>query len=438
MAKKINLNFLFVTAVSIFLTVFFTSVISYRLFQKEVFSELSSFADIMDDLDLLTQMKNQGFLRPDNELRITWIAPDGSVLYDSYVTASLDNHGKRPEIVKALQNGEGSCIRKSETMEQNIFFHAKTMEDGTILRIAKQAGSIWHLYQNTLPVTFLIAALSFIFCLWIATRLTKSFVLPIEQMAQHLDAPQDAATYKELAPFLSLIRSQHEEMVKNAKIRQEFTANVSHELKTPLASISGYAELIATGMASKKEARHFAAEIHGSAQRLLSLINDILQLSELDAAGGQNLSTEPVELYELSARCIQTMTPVAEKHGVTLSLSGKTLWLDGDKALLEEMLCNLCDNAIRYNKKGGHVWITVSDGLTVRDDGIGIPQKHQKRVFERFFRVDKSRSRKTGGTGLGLAIVKHIAEVHHADLTLESEENTGTTIRIRFHTTPHP
>ena len=132
------------------------------------------------------------------------------------------------------------------------------------------------------------------------------------------------------------------------------------------------------------------------------------------------------------------MTPVAEKHGVTLSLSGKTLWLDGDKALLEEMLCNLCDNAIRYNKKGGHVWITVSDGLTVRDDGIGIPQKHQKRVFERFFRVDKSRSRKTGGTGLGLAIVKHIAEVHHADLTLESEENTGTTIRIRFHTTPHP
>ena len=185
-------------------------------------------------------------------------------------------------------------------------------------------------------------------------------------------------------------------------------------------------------MASKKEARHFAAEIHGSAQRLLSLINDILQLSELDAAGGQNLSAEPVELYELSARCIRTMAPVAEKHGVILSLSGTPLWLRGDKALLEEMLCNLCDNAIRYNQKGGHVWVTVSDGLTIRDDGIGIPQKHQKRVFERFFRVDKSRSRKTGGTGLGLAIVKHIAEVHHADLTLESEENAGTTIRIRF------
>lgn len=433
MAKKINLNFLFVTAVSIILTVFFTSVISYRLFQKEVFSELSSFADIMDDLNLLTQMQNQGFLRPDNELRVTWIAADGSVLYDSYVRdTSLDNHGKRPEVVQALQNGEGACIRKSETMEQNIFFHAKTMEDGTVLRIAKKAGSIWHLYQNTLPVTFLIAALSFVFCLWIAARLTKSFVRPIEQMAQHLDQPPDTATYKELMPFLSLIRAQHEEMVKNAKIRQEFTANVSHELKTPLASISGYAELIATGMASKKEARHFAAEIHGSAQRLLSLINDILQLSELDAAGGQNLSTEPVELYELSARCIRTMAPVAEKHGVILSLSGTPLWLRGDKALLEEMLCNLCDNAIRYNQKGGHVWVTVSDGLTIRDDGIGIPQKHQKRVFERFFRVDKSRSRKTGGTGLGLAIVKHIAEVHHADLTLESEENAGTTIRIRF------
>ncbi len=255
---------------------------------------------------------------------------------------------------------------------------------------------------------------------------------PIEQMAGNLSQPEQMNTYKELMPFISLIHSQHEEMIKHAKIRQEFTANVSHELKTPLASISGYSELIATGMASKKEARHFAVKIHDNAQRLLTLINDILQLSELDAASGQNLSIEPVDLYELAARCMETLEPVAEKHGISLSLEGTSLKLYADKTLMEEMLCNLCDNAIRYNKKGGHVWISVTDRLTVRDDGIGIPQKHQKRVFERFFRVDKSRSKKTGGTGLGLAIVKHIAEVHHADISLDSEENIGTAFCVRF------
>lgn len=433
MAKKINLNFLLIIAISIFLTVFSTAVVSYQLFKQEVFSDLSSFAEMTDDLDLMEQMKLQGIIMPENELRITWIAGDGSVLYDSYTKdAALDNHSGRPEIIQAKKNGEGSCIRRSQTTGQNIFFYARTMEDGTFLRIAKEAGSIWNIYRNALPVTAFIAALSFAFCLWIASRLTKAFVRPIEQMAENLNRPEQLNTYKELMPFIALIHSQHEEMMKHAKIRQEFTANVSHELKTPLASISGYSELIATGMASKKEARHFAAEIHDNAKRLLTLINDILQLSELDAVSGQNLSVEPVDLYELAAHCMETMAPVAEKHGISLSLEGTSLKLYADKALMEEMLCNLCDNAIRYNKKGGHVWITVTDRLTVWDDGIGIPQKHQKRVFERFFRVDKSRSKKTGGTGLGLAIVKHIAEAHHADISLDSEENIGTAFCVRF------
>lgn len=433
MAKKINLNFLLVIAISIFLTVFSTAVVSYQLFRQEVFSDLSSFAEMTDNLNFMEQMKDQGIIMPENELRITWIAGDGSVLYDSYTNDdALDNHSERPEIMQAQKNGQGSCIRRSQTTGQNIFFYARSMEDGTFLRIAKEAGSIRNIYLNALPATAFIAALSFVICLWIASRLTKAFVRPIEQMAGNLSQPEQLNTYKELMPFISLIHSQHEEMMNHAKIRQEFTANVSHELKTPLASISGYSELIATGMASKKEARHFAAEIHDNAQRLLTLINDILQLSELDAASGQNLSIEPVDLYELAARCLEAMEPVAEKHGISLSLEGTSLKLYADKTLMEEMLCNLCDNAIRYNKKGGHVWISVTDRLTVRDDGIGIPQKHQKRVFERFFRVDKSRSKKTGGTGLGLAIVKHIAEVHHADISLDSEENTGTSFCVRF------
>lgn len=437
MVKKINLNFVLITAVSIFLTTVLTTFVFYRHFQREVFSELSSFAQMVDHLDLMKQMQDQGFVQPENELRITWIAADGTVLYDSYAgDEGLGNHGNRPEIAAALQNGQGYCIRQSETMGRNIFFYARRTGDGSIIRIAKEAGNIWSVFGSALPITFLLAVLSFFLCMWIAGRLTRAFMKPIEEMAVHLDQTGQECVYREFVPVLALIRAQHEEIVQNAKIRQEFAANVSHELKTPLTSISGYAELIATGMASKKKARHFAAEIHENAQRLLVLINDILQLSELDDAPAEGLSFEEVDLYELAARCVAMLGPSAKKHEVTISLSGERRILYADRMLMEELLYNLCDNAIRYNKKDGHVWVTVGDELEIRDDGIGIPEKHQKRVFERFFRVDKSRSKKTGGTGLGLAIVKHIAKAHHAELSLESEEGEGTTIRVRFQEQP--
>lgn len=433
MAKKINLNFMVVIAVSIFLSVFFTTAVSYRFFQKEVFAELSSFAEIMEDLQLIERMEHEGVVNPQEELRITWIAKDGSVLYDSYSgNNSLDNHKGRPEVVQAMQNGQGTSIRKSQTMEQNIFFYAKRAEDGTILRIAKQAGSIWNVYRNTLPITLLIAVLSFLISVWIARQLTKAFVSPIEQMASDMEHLENVSTYKELMPFIELIRSRHEEALQNGKIRQEFTANVSHELKTPLTAISGYAELIANGMASKKEGRHFAEEIHRNAQRLLALINDILQLSELDDSSDYLVSFESVDVYEIAVRCIEMLQPIADKHGVTLSLKGTPLVIQANRGLMEELFYNLCDNAIRYNREGGHVWVTVTDKLIVQDDGIGISPKYQKRVFERFFRVDKSRSRKTGGTGLGLAIVKHIAEVHGAAVSLDSDIGIGTTVHVEF------
>ncbi len=251
-------------------------------------------------------------------------------------------------------------------------------------------------------------------------------------MAENMDHLDQMTVYKELAPFITRIRTQHEEMLKNAKLRQEFTANVSHELKTPLTSISGYAELIASGMASKKKARHFAAEIHGSAKRLLVLINDILQLSELEDPAGEKYFFQTVDLSETARQCVEQMRHTATKHGISLSFQGTPLYVRADRHLMEELICNLCDNAIRYNKKGGHVWVTVTDRLQIEDDGIGIPSRYQKRVFERFFRVDKSRSRKTGGTGLGLAIVKHITQVHGAQLSLESEEGDGTIICVDF------
>lgn len=433
MRKRINLNFILVVAISIILTVCLTTIVSYRLFRNEVYSDLCSFAELIDDLDLLEQMEERGFVKSEDELRISWILRDGSVLYDSYTSgAELDNHKERPEVKQAIQDGEGFCIRKSRTMEQSIFFYAKKRNDGTIIRIAKEAGSIWNVYRNTLPFTVLIASLTFLVSVGIAGYLTKAFVRPIEQMAADMNHLEEVTTYKELMPFIERINSQHKAALRNGKARQEFTANVSHELKTPLTSISGYSELIANGMASKKEARHFAGEIHKNAQRLLSLINDILQLSEFDSSLENKISFDTVDVYELCKDCMDMLKPVADKHGISLSLKGTPLLIQANRELIQELLYNLCDNAIRYNQKGGHVWVTVTNQLIIQDDGIGISQKYQKRVFERFFRVDKSRSKKTGGTGLGLAIVKHIVEVHKASISLDSDVGIGTTICVEF------
>ena len=432
MTRKINLNFMAVTALAVFLTAVLINIVSYRLFQQEVFSDLSAVAALAERLELMNQMKQSGFVEPESELRLTWIAGDGTVLYDSYDTGTTDNHGDRPEIRQALQNGGGTAIRKSRTMDQSNFLYARKAADGTVIRVAKEAGSIWKACLSTLPAMALVAVCSFTVTVWIAGYLTKALVRPVAQMAENMDQMGQVTAYKELTPFIERIRVQHEEMSKNARMRQEFAANVSHELKTPLTSISGYAELIASGMASKKEARHFAAEIHSNAKRLLVLINDILQLSELEDPAGEKYSFQTVDLCETARQCLQRMQHTAKKHGIALSLQGTPLYVRADRYLMEELICNLCDNAIRYNKKGGHVWVTVSDCLRVEDDGIGIPSKYQKRVFERFFRVDKSRSRKTGGTGLGLAIVKHIARVHGAQLSLESEEGEGTVISVEF------
>lgn len=433
MAKKINLNFMFVIGVSVLLSVFLTTVVSYHLFRQEVFDDLSAFAKMIESLDILEQMKGKDFTEPEDPLRITWIDGTGTVLFDSYTHDSeLENHRDRPEFVQAKQKGEGFCVRRSRTMERNLFFYARRTEDGTIVRIAKETGSIWSVYRSTLPVTVCVVIFSFLVSLWLARYLTKAFIRPMEQMAADMDHLEDVNTYPELMPLIEQIRSQHEETVQAAKVKEEFTANVSHELKTPLTSISGYSELIASGMASKKEGRHFAEEIHRNAQRLLSLINDILQLSELDSSPEHRADFVSVDLYETAARCMDVLHPVAEKQGIALSLEGTSLQIEADPELLEELIYNLCDNAIRYNRAGGHVWVTVTDCLIVRDDGIGISKKFQKQIFERFFRVDKSRSKKTGGTGLGLAIVKHIAEVHHAVISLDSDEGSGTTICVSF------
>jgi len=216
------------------------------------------------------------------------------------------------------------------------------------------------------------------------------------------------------------------------KMKQEFTANVSHELKTPLTSISGYAEMIENGMAKEEDIRGFAAIIRKEAGRLLTLISDIIQLSELDDPEGA-MHLERVDLLELALECEAILALPAEARGITFSVIGGHSYVTGDKGMLSELIYNLCDNAIRYNRDGGSVDVLVRPGvLTVRDTGIGIPKAHQDRIFERFYRVDKSRSKQTGGTGLGLAIVKHITERHGARIELSSRTGVGTEITVRF------
>lgn len=216
------------------------------------------------------------------------------------------------------------------------------------------------------------------------------------------------------------------------RLKREFTANVSHELKTPLTSISGYAEMIATGLADPADVPEFASRIQKESKRLLALISDIIRLSSLDE-GSPAEENEEVDIAELADECRDVLLKSAEDHGVTLELSTEELIINGSRSLLSELIYNLMDNAIRYNREGGSVSVTVKGRtLTVKDTGIGIAQEHIPHIFERFYRIDKSRSKRTGGTGLGLAIVKHIAEKYGASIGIESIEGKGTSISVTF------
>ena len=312
-----------------------------------------------------------------------------------------------------------------------------------MLRVGEDVSNIWGLSADTLPLlggaVVLILLAATLFSWW----LTRRMVRPINQLAENLDTIEADVPYEELIPLARTIQTDRKLREDNETMRREFTANVSHELKTPLTSISGYAELIETGMAKPEDVPTFAARIHKEAQRMIALVSDILQLSELDsnqASQSREPVAEmgPVDLAALVKETAQNMTVNARRAYITLQYEAKPAVVRGSRDQLGELAQNLCDNAIRYNRPGGHVELRCgvgSDGcpyFEVEDNGIGIPQDSQTRVFERFYRVDKSRSKETGGTGLGLAIVKHIALLHDARIDLQSQVGTGTTIRVIF------
>ncbi len=441
MKSKINIRLAGIAILAILATVIGITIIYYNLFQKQVGEDLSVCAKLLKDthyfetsdinvdkIDLSTDI---------DELRVTWVDKDGTVLYDNDASAEdLTNHNDRPEIQKAFNNGEGEAVRKSDTMNKNTFYYAVLLDNGTVLRIATDVQNIWSVFMSAAPIIALIILLIIAICIVISHILTKQLLLPIENMAENLENTDYESPYRELDPLAEKLRSQHADILAAAKARQDFTANVSHELKTPLTAISGYAELLEGGMADEKQQRHFYQEIRKNADRLLALINDIIRLSELDQKGHDPIFEE-VDLYEIAKECMEELTINAEQRGIHLDLIGEPCYIQGSKDLLKELIENLTQNAIRYNNPGGKVSVSVSKiagqkDLIVKDDGIGIPASEQQRVFERFYRVDKSRSKATGGTGLGLAIVKHIVELHEANIKLDSAPGVGTTVIVSF------
>ncbi|WP_417573901.1 ATP-binding protein [Parolsenella catena] len=375
------------------------------------------------------------------DVRVTLVGTDGAVLYDNQNSvASMPNHADRPEIAEALADGTGSAERDSETSGYVSIYRAVRLANGNVLRLAVDRDGAAAALRHDLLLVCAVVLVIIAVC-WAVSRLVADrLVSPI--LAIDPAEPDAAVTYVEIEPLVERISEQVEELRGADLMRREFTSNVTHELKTPLSSISGASELIRDGIARPEDVPEFAGRIYDEAHHMTELVNDILTLSKLDESersGDASLlgAPEPVNLLHVAREVATRLAPVAEKAGVSITAAGEACVVQGYPRLLDELVYNLCDNAIRYNHEGGWVDVSVSledecPLLVVADSGSGIPAEQQAKVFERFYRGEQSRSRETGGTGLGLAIVKHAATLHGAALTLDSELGHGTTVCVRF------
>lgn len=377
--------------------------------------------------------------------RITIVNREGEVLYDSVADAlSMDNHKARSEIAQAIHQSTGASLRDSDTLDKKVYYYAVTLDDGNILRVSSSMDSIYQMIFSMAPfMALLIAAIIGISVVIIYIE-TERMVRPINEI--NLDKPLEEPTYEEFMPLLTRmdhqnerIRMQLEELKQAEGMRREFSANVSHELKTPLMAISGYAEIISRNMVKKEDIPEFAGRIYKEATRMTTLIEDIIKLSRLDEQSDM-MPFEPVNLNRVTKEVVDSLQAVARQRKITMTIDGDVPAINGVRQVIYEMIYNLCDNAVKYNRDGGSVHILMEpspkEGYAVRwsvwDTGIGVPEEEQERIFERFYRVDKSHSRETGGTGLGLAIVKHGANLHRALLTIDSKLGEGTCIMVEF------
>lgn len=518
------------------------------MMNSQIFRELKAQTDEAAEI-----LNNEGEDRVTEvivgEHRVTLIAGDGTVLYDSKTDAAdMENHKNREEVQEALRNGTGASVRRSSTMGMDTVYYAVKLNSGNVLRFSTARYSLGSLVQELLIPSLLMIFGIVLLAYFISKRASARIIEPINNI--DLDHPDENHTYRELQPLLDKIMEQQNSLQKqivsarqkqkefsllteymsegfvvidrdtnilsynqaaldilnpqmlpegsvlrlngtdqfsqvitdslkgerseqvldhdNRKLqiianpvfeedrvigsvviiydvtehekreayRREFTANVSHELKTPLTSISGFAELMKDGSLPSDVVKDFADTIYSEARRLIELVNDIIKISSFDD-DSQMYEWEKVDLYEEAEYVVKKLKKHAKDHSVKLSLEGKKAVVPGVRQVIFEVIYNLCDNAIKYNKPNGKVDVKITQDadtatLTVSDTGIGIPQQDQKRIFERFYRVDKSHSKSVGGTGLGLSIVKHAAMLHDAKVNVKSRLGEGTVMTVVF------
>ena len=380
-----------------------------------------------------------------DEYRVTWIDSDGTVLYDSDANAdTMENHLGREEVREALETGYGEGSRMSSTIAEEQYYAAQKLSDGTVIRISVDQMTIWSVMLGFAPQICAVIIIALVVSLILASRLAKKIVEPLNKI--DLDNPGEylgKENFKEVEPLLIRISKQQEQLkgdkaeIENASlIRQEFTANVSHELKTPLHAISGYAELLENGMVKNSDIKPFAAKIRSESVRMTNLVEDIIDLTRLDNGGG-DVNWEECDLCRIAENAIDSLNSTASEKGVELKKDLQPASMRGVPQHLYSIVYNLCDNGIKYNHDGGTVRVKIrnnADGilLSVKDTGIGIPKESQNRIFERFFRVDKSRSQDVGGTGLGLSIVKHAVIIHKGTIMVNSSHGKGAEFTVIF------
>jgi two-component system phosphate regulon sensor histidine kinase PhoR len=438
MNKKI-FNAIWIVAIVVFLaSLTFIMSVSYNYFsglqlkQLKTEAELASRGVSMSGMDYLNSLEAKDY-------RITWIDVDGTVLFDNAVnTDEMENHLEREEIKEALADGYGESVRYSSTLSDKQLYSAIRLSDGSVLRLSIVQMAVWTLLLGfAQPICFVIL-IAFVLSFVLASSITKWILKPINSIDP--DDPLkyiNEEEYKEIVPLLRRIQSQNEqwkrdqkEIEKAALIRQEFTANVSHELKTPLHAISGYAELIENEMVKDEDIKPFAGKIREESNRMTKLVEDIIDLTRLDN-GGVEMKWEKCDLFRIAENAIDSLEVAASVLDVTVNVKGSDAPIWGVPQLLYSIIYNLCDNAIKYNHAGGCVEVTVHPDVNetiifVKDTGIGIPEESCERIFERFYRVDKSRSKEVGGTGLGLSIVKHAVMIHNGKIGVKSELGEGT------------
>lgn len=549
MKKKIFKNTILIILLLVVLCGASIIGVLYNYFNKQYITSLDQAAGYIAEgvdlsgMDFLTNLDEQ-------EKRITWVAADGTVLYDNKADIrTMENHKNRTEIKQAMTSSAGTSVRYSKTLSEETIYHAIRIGDGSVVRVSVIRKSMPALLMKVLLPVLLVLLLGVEFSAILAYRLSRQITTPLE--AIDLDHPDESTVYDELSPFIRKIRLQNEEIQKamnqlqaqknefamitenmqegflvvdkqaivlshnrsiskifdvdssvdgkhvleinrseeftecikkaiqgihseyicpvkgryyniyanpvfrnnevagavviitdvtekeeREDLRREFSANVSHELKTPLTSISGIAEIIKNGIVDKKDVKPFAGKIYDEARRLIHLVEDIIKLSQLDE-GEQAVEMTQIDLYDLTKIELRHLEPVAEEKHVAISLEGEHVMVSGIHSVLEEMVYNLIENAIKYNKEDGTIDIAIKKEkhrceFSVKDRGIGIPEDQLDRIFERFYRVDKSHSKEIGGTGLGLSIVKHGAKLHNAEIKIKSTLGVGTEIKLIF------